>query len=331
MKRTSLLVALMVVHGTLVVPAASVVAQEDSTTDDEVAPGERLSGVVSVQEAEVEGEIQTRAYEMELESAENDSERAERAAERTEELEDRLEELRERREELREQREAGELDEGEYRARVATLETEVDTVETQLNETNETVSELPEETLEAEGVNATAIDALSRQADELSGAEVSAIARSIAGNETGEVSIEIEIQRTDGVTEIEIEREDGERKVEVEFEGDADNASEAVELAETRVEFAEERLDATEERLGDNASGDSVEALEPDVITLGHDQSFDPDDLEADLTEAGFAGIDVVRIGRGPTDSVSSSSDVKARLEAAVGEAAFHSVVWEDG
>jgi FAD synthetase len=76
---------------------------------------------------------------------------------------------------------------------------------------------------------------------------------------------------------------------------------------------------------------DSVGALEPDVITLGHDQSFDPDDLEADLTEAGFAGIDVVRIGRGPTDSVSSSSDVKARLEAAVGEAAFHSVVWEDG
>jgi FAD synthetase len=76
---------------------------------------------------------------------------------------------------------------------------------------------------------------------------------------------------------------------------------------------------------------DSVETLQPDVITLGYDQSFDPEALEADLAEAGFPDIDVVRIGAGPEDVVSSSSDIKARLETALGEAAFHSVTGEDG
>lgn len=76
---------------------------------------------------------------------------------------------------------------------------------------------------------------------------------------------------------------------------------------------------------------DSVDALQPDVITLGHDQSFDPETLEADLAEAGFPNVEVVRIGPGPTEGVTSSSDVKARLEAAHGGAAFHSVAGDDG
>ncbi|MFB6359893.1 MAG: adenylyltransferase/cytidyltransferase family protein [Halobacteriales archaeon] len=76
---------------------------------------------------------------------------------------------------------------------------------------------------------------------------------------------------------------------------------------------------------------DSVDALGPDVITLGHDQSFDPESLEADLAAAGFPNVEVVRIGPGPVDGVTSSSDVKARLEAAHGDAAFHSMAGEDG
>ena len=65
--------ALMLAVGTLAVPAAGVVARENAESDDEVTPGERLSGVVGVQKAEVEGEIETRAYEAELESAESAS------------------------------------------------------------------------------------------------------------------------------------------------------------------------------------------------------------------------------------------------------------------
>lgn len=76
---------------------------------------------------------------------------------------------------------------------------------------------------------------------------------------------------------------------------------------------------------------DSVERLDPDVITLGYDQSYDPDELEADLAEAGFPDIDVVRIDAGPDVGVTSSNDVKARLQEALGDAAFHSVTGEDG
>ncbi|MDZ7701288.1 MAG: adenylyltransferase/cytidyltransferase family protein [Halobacteriales archaeon] len=76
---------------------------------------------------------------------------------------------------------------------------------------------------------------------------------------------------------------------------------------------------------------DTVAELEPAVITLGYDQSFEPEALEADLAEAGFPDVEVVRIGPGPEGVVSSSSDVKARLKAALGDTAFHTVAGEDG
>lgn len=71
---------------------------------------------------------------------------------------------------------------------------------------------------------------------------------------------------------------------------------------------------------------DSVERFEPDVITLGHDQQFDIDELEADLTEAGFPDIEVVRIGPYSGAGVDSSSDVKATLKDRAGPDAFESV-----
>lgn len=76
---------------------------------------------------------------------------------------------------------------------------------------------------------------------------------------------------------------------------------------------------------------DSVERLQPDVITLGYDQDYDPEALEADLAGAGFPDIDVVRIDAGPDEGVSSSNDVKTRLGAALGDGAFHSVTGDDG
>ena len=75
---------------------------------------------------------------------------------------------------------------------------------------------------------------------------------------------------------------------------------------------------------------ESVERLRPDVITLGYDQAFDPDELGDELAEAGFRDVEVVRIGRGPDEGVTSSSDVKARLKEQLGDAAFYSVVGED-
>jgi FAD synthetase len=94
-----------------------------------------------------------------------------------------------------------------------------------------------------------------------------------------------------------------------------------------------EALDCVEEAVlgSEDDLFDSVDRLQPAVITLGYDQAFDPDELEADLAEAGFPDIEVVRIGPGPDEGVTSSSDVKARLKQALGEGAFHSVAGDDG
>lgn len=77
----------------------------------------------------------------------------------------------------------------------------------------------------------------------------------------------------------------------------------------------------------DESIFDSVERFQPDVITLGYDQQFDIDQLEADLDGAGFPDIEVVRIGpyEGAGD-VRSSSDVKALIKERVGPEAFESV-----
>jgi len=80
----------------------------------------------------------------------------------------------------------------------------------------------------------------------------------------------------------------------------------------------------------DESIFDSVERFDPDIITLGHDQKFDIDELEADLAEAGFPDIGVVRIGPYGGQGVDSSSDVKAKLKDSAGAEAFESVTDSD-
>lgn len=57
----------------------------------------------------------------------------------------------------------------------------------------------------------------------------------------------------------------------------------------------------------------SVERVQPDIITLGHDQPYNPDDLEKTLREHGFTGVEVVRINAydGP---VASSTELRERI-----------------
>lgn len=190
MKRITLLVTLVVV-GMLLVPAAGVLAEETETeteADNEtVAPGERLGGVVGVQAAEFDGEIERNAFRIALERADDNATKASHIAEKLNESEDRLAELDERKATLQEQRERGEITEGQYRARTAKLATETRTVEHQLNQSNATAAGLPEETLRANGVNTTAIGMLQANAGELRGGEIAEIARSIAGDRSGMV------------------------------------------------------------------------------------------------------------------------------------------------
>ncbi|WP_372479895.1 hypothetical protein ACAH01_00585 [Halomicrobium sp. HM KBTZ05] len=196
---TTVLVAVVLVVGSLAaVPMAGLAAQttetptETSTTDtnttdanatdaNATAPGEQLAGVVGVQGAEIDGEVETRAYGIRVAQSESNDSKAAVVGQQVADVEQRLDELEQRRETLEAARENGSMSEGQYRARMARLAAETRTAERLANQSNETAQSLPAETLEANGVNATAIQTLRDRADQLSGPEVAAIARSIAG------------------------------------------------------------------------------------------------------------------------------------------------------
>lgn len=71
---------------------------------------------------------------------------------------------------------------------------------------------------------------------------------------------------------------------------------------------------------------ESVGRVDPDVITIGYDQGFEPEELLDQLSDAGFGGIEVVRIGPYEGSGPTSSSDVKAAVRDHCGEAVFESV-----
>lgn len=211
MKRTTLLVAALVVVGMLVVPATGALAQGTETDDGnetaEIAPGERLGGVVGVQQAEFDGEIERNAFSIALDRADDNATKAGLIADKLGQTETRLGELGERKAELQEKRENGTISEGQYRAQTAKMATEVETAKQQLNRSNATAAELPEETLRENGVNATAIRTLMNSANELSGGEVAEIARSIAGDRSGMVDRGAPGDRSPGA-----DRADGENR-----------------------------------------------------------------------------------------------------------------------
>lgn len=183
----AVLALLLAVSAIAVVPSA--MAQQTETTEssanETVEPGAQLSGVVGVQEAELNGDVEERAYGIRIAQANTDDAKAAVVAEQLNRSEQRVAELEERRAELEAARENGSISNGQYRAQVAQLHAQSRTVDRVNNQTNETASELPAETLDANGVNATAIRTLSERASELSGPETAAVARTIAGASVG--------------------------------------------------------------------------------------------------------------------------------------------------
>jgi hypothetical protein len=165
------------------------VAQADGTnaTDGNatVSPGERLSGVVGVQGAELEGEVERRAFGLQVARAASEDARAAVVAERVADLRERVGSLEQRTEALAAARANGSLSEGAYRARVAELAAQSRTVEALANRTGEVASGLPAEALEARGVDTAALAELRQSARNLTGPEVAALARSVAGPGVG--------------------------------------------------------------------------------------------------------------------------------------------------
>lgn len=184
-------VAVLVLVGTVAaVPAAGLGqdaddgatgAQTANESNASVAPGERLSGVVGVSEAELEGEVESRAFGLAVARADSDEARAELIAQKVNESRERVENLSEQRERLREARENGSISQGEYAARIAELAARSDNVQRTANDTANASEGLPADLLESKGVNASSIQQLRDNARNLTGQEVAEVARSIAG------------------------------------------------------------------------------------------------------------------------------------------------------
>jgi len=167
--------------------SAPLVAQEDETnattneTDNGTAPGAMLAGVAEVQEAEVEGEVERRTFGLQVAAANSNASKASVVANHTQALDQRLADLRERKQELTAARENETISESRYRGEMAGLAARISALQSMSNETATAARGLPAAALEAHGVNASAIDRLRTDASNLSGPEVAAIARNIAG------------------------------------------------------------------------------------------------------------------------------------------------------
>lgn len=160
---------------------ADVQPQDDDV--ESTQPGERLGGVIGVQQAELDGELSDRTYGVKIAQAETDAAKAAVVNETLEDVEVRLATLEDRLEELEQAREDGEITAGQYNAEVAAVVAETRTVERLAEGTGVTVAE---HNLEDQGIDSEAIDELRANAAELGGPEVAEIAQSIAGERVGQ-------------------------------------------------------------------------------------------------------------------------------------------------
>lgn len=157
---------------------------ENETADNETTPGAMLAGSIGVHEAEMKGAIEHRAFGIQIRNATNES-KAQVLNLTQERLQDQQMNLEERKDRLDEARDNGTISESQYRAQVAVIAAESAQVQTMANSTERTAQGLPAETLEANGVNVTAIHQIRERAQQMSGPEVAEIARQIAGNNVG--------------------------------------------------------------------------------------------------------------------------------------------------
>lgn len=184
----SLLLAAFLVVGVLALAPIGVVPAQDAddgAETNETRPGERLAGSVGAQHAEVDGEVNARAFERALSAAETDDERAAVVAERLERNDERLAELEDRQADLRAQREAGEVREGTYRAKLAVTAAETATVNRTTNRAAVAAAGLPDDVREEHGIDEASVRALQDRARELTGPEVAGYAREIVGDRPG--------------------------------------------------------------------------------------------------------------------------------------------------
>jgi hypothetical protein len=157
----------------------------DSAANDSVSSGQRLGSVIGVQQAEVKGEMAERSLGQQLGAANSTNATAAVVAGQVERIDERLSAIRSEMEALRAARANGSIGEGEFRARMAPLAARAQVLGRLANHTTNASAGVPADVLESRGVNTTRLAELRENARNLTGPEVAAIARGIAGNDTG--------------------------------------------------------------------------------------------------------------------------------------------------
>lgn len=182
----TLAVVVLVTTAVGMVPVTGVAQQETSdSAESAIAPGERLGGVVGVQGAEFAGEVERRTFGLEVAGATSDEARADVVATQLDEIEARLGELEEQKRRIDRAGTNGSISEGSYDARMTVVAARGATLRLQLDAVEAASADLPSELLRREGIDASAIRTLREEASALTGPEVAAVARRIAGPDVG--------------------------------------------------------------------------------------------------------------------------------------------------
>jgi len=167
-------------------PAAQATPVNDTAGNETgMAPGERMAGVVGAEQAAVESEVAVRAFGQRVAAANSSTAKARVVGMQADGLQARLDELDAERAELEQAHENGTLSTGQYRARLAKLYAEQRALQRLTNQTEQVARDLPEQALQDQGVNASAIRTLKSRARNLTGPEVADIARGVAGKNVG--------------------------------------------------------------------------------------------------------------------------------------------------
>lgn len=199
MKHRSLFIVLVLAAvGIITLSAIGLATGEDTSVpekDDQEDPaglpnatsGEQLTGVIGVGEAELEANIEQRAFGIQIAAAADDKEKTQIIAEQVDEIENQTKDLKDRKAQLSDALDDGEISPGQYRVEIAKIAAESASVEQAASQSQNaaTSANISQEVREDQGISTDRIEELRNNASNLRGGEVAEIARGIAGPQIG--------------------------------------------------------------------------------------------------------------------------------------------------
>ncbi len=160
-------------------------SQVNDSGNESLGPGAHFSGVVGSQQAEIEGEVESRAFGISVAKAATNHSKAAVVADRLSTVRERLADLGERQRDLRAAKQNGSLSDAAFAVQMTEIVTRAQTMKRLVNQSEAVSRDLPTSVLAEQGVDVEAIQTLKLDAHNLSGQNVSALARSIAGDRIG--------------------------------------------------------------------------------------------------------------------------------------------------